>query len=309
MKYKSFNYSHSGNLGDEVQTFATELHLPSVDGHVDRDGLALLNDNDEKFVVIMNGWYSNNPKNCLPAAKCVIPVFWGVHLSRAFDTHKYFLSGERLDYLKKHEPIGCRDPQTMEMIKEAGVDAFYSKCLTHTFPKREKEPENGKIFLADMSHIPVPNELYDGAVETTQMEKDYYGTEIRRAKSLKNLEMMRDEAKLVITSKIHCAMPCAAMGIPVIYFGNPNEYRVRVLKDMGLIVYQKPAKSLSNVYKALRKTKFGPMLRKILVPVLYSNVNWDPDVLEYEDEKNRLIKELKAHMKFCIDRHEASKND
>ena len=263
MKYKSFCYSHSGNIGDEVQTLATEQHMPSVDGHVDRDGLALLNDEDEPFVVIMNGWYSNNPKHCLPAAKCVIPVFWGIHINRDQSTIDYFLSGERLEYFKEHEPIGCRDPQTTNMLKEKGIDAFYSKCLTHTFPKREKAPQKGKIFLSDLVKIPIPDELFQQGVELTQFEKDFYGVEIKRLKAARNLEMLRDEASLVITSKIHCAMPCAAMGIPVIYFGNPKEYRVQVLKDMGLTVYQKPSKYVGALYQILRK-KIRTDLSKVI---------------------------------------------
>jgi len=33
------------------------------------------------------------------------------------------------------------------------------------------------------------------------------------------LSYYKDNAKLMITSRFHCAMPCIAMGIPVIFFG------------------------------------------------------------------------------------------
>jgi len=309
MKYKSFIYSHSGNLGDEVQTFAAELHLPTLDGHVDRDGLALLDENEEPFVVIMNGWYSNNPTNCLPAAKCVIPVFWGMHINTANKTNEYFLSGDRLEYLKHHEPIGCRDPQTMEMLQGKGVKAFYSKCVTHTFPKREKEPVDGKIFLCDMPNIPVPSKIHRVATQMSQFEKDYYGVKIRRLKSQKNLDILREQASLVITSKIHCAMPCVAMGIPVIYFGQPDEYRVKVLKDMGLTVYQKPSMYVSGIYRLLSKTKLGDKFRDLYVKLFYRNVDWNPEVIPYEEEKAKLITELKEHMNFCIERHKQRKGN
>lgn len=301
IKYKSFSYAKSGNIGDEVQSFGTELHLPTHDGFVDRDNLVNLDPDAEKFALIMNGWYSNDPKNCLPAADCVVPIFWGFHLNHAHQTDKYFLSGERLEYLKKHQPIGCRDPKTTELLQNAGVEAFYSKCLTHTFPLREQK-EYSEIILADVRDIPVPQDLFDAGRETTQFEKDYYGNEIKRAKAKVNLDLYKN-AKLVITSKIHCAMPCVAMGVPVIYFGNPSEYRVQVLKDMGVTVYKKPHKIIGALYRVSRNTKLGAILRKLFIPLCMSDVDWNPVAIDYEEEKKALVSKLQDHMASVLSRN------
>lgn len=47
------------------------------------------------------------------------------------------------------------------------------------------------------------------------------------------LERYRLEAKLVITSKIHVAMPCVAMGIPVVFITDePNNIRFDVIQGI-----------------------------------------------------------------------------
>lgn len=47
------------------------------------------------------------------------------------------------------------------------------------------------------------------------------------------LERYRTQAKLVITSKIHVAMPCIALGIPVIFIvDNPFNERFDVLSGI-----------------------------------------------------------------------------
>ncbi|WP_073095483.1 polysaccharide pyruvyl transferase family protein [Cyclobacterium lianum] len=47
-------------------------------------------------------------------------------------------------------------------------------------------------------------------------------------------------ATLVVTSRLHCALPCIAMGIPVIFFGNPLDYRVSIIGELGLKIYEVP---------------------------------------------------------------------
>jgi hypothetical protein len=41
------------------------------------------------------------------------------------------------------------------------------------------------------------------------------------------------KAKLVLTSKIHCALPCAGMGVPVVLMMNkPNDIRFNGIKEL-----------------------------------------------------------------------------
>jgi len=82
-------------------------------------------------------------------------------------------------------------------------------------------------------------------------------------------------ASLVITSKIHCAMPCIAMGIPVVFIYDKNkkdDYRVSVVKDLIGINYVEESglgRAVSNRLRSLR-------------------INWSPAALEFEEEKKNI---------------------
>ena len=42
------------------------------------------------------------------------------------------LTPEAIDYLVEHGPVGCRDWATVDLLLSAGVDAFFTGCLTTT---------------------------------------------------------------------------------------------------------------------------------------------------------------------------------
>ena len=74
IKYASLMYSTS-NIGDNFQTIAAEQHLPVVNKKVNRDNLNQVVESD-KFVLIMNGWYTHDPENW-PPSESIITVFFG----------------------------------------------------------------------------------------------------------------------------------------------------------------------------------------------------------------------------------------
>lgn len=264
MKFASFMYNYSGNLGDQVQTLAAEQFLPTVDKKFNRDTLAHVTE-AEKYLVIMNGWFSHAPKKCFPPSDSIDPVFFSFHLTDWYGDQalNYFLLPESLEYFRKHEPIGCRDRHTMEILKERGVDAFYSKCLTLTFPARSKPPSDGRVFLVDADNIPVPGYYRRNAIKVTQAVDDIYSDHLKTLMTKTMLGAYRDHARLVITTKLHCTLPCIAMGIPVIFFGDPDDYRVSILHDLDVPIHKH-----------------------------INNVDWDPAPVAIEEEKNRIISEI-----------------
>ena len=286
MKYASFCYNTSVNLGDQVQSFAAEQYLPRLDGHVDRDSL---NQVSEPTFVIMNGWFSDKPENWPPSA-ALEPVFFGFHATYYNGFNKRYLEPDSIAYLKTQEPIGCRDQQTCDWLRERGVDAFYSKCLTLTFPRREHTPENGKVFLVDVEYYPIPKKLRKKGVKVSQMTVPFYDDETKRKMMKQLLESYRREAALVITSKLHCAMPCLAMGIPVVFIGKPDDYRTTILRDMGLAIqpYRLPkSKPLRLLKWALYETLGLGYVRKNI---------WNPKPLDIEAEKETIRSQLKAQL-------------
>ena len=42
------------------------------------------------------------------------------------------LTDEAQDYLREHGPVGCRDWNTVYLLLSAGIDAFFTGCLSTT---------------------------------------------------------------------------------------------------------------------------------------------------------------------------------
>lgn len=237
------------NLGDPIQSLAAieilkKVGIPEKDIiPIDRYDLASYE--GEEVILLINGaesyeHYAYHTK-FLPISKKIIPVFASIALYRE-------LSEDELLSFQEHQPIGCRDEYTVSFLKKKGIDAFLTGCLTLTFPKRQCGGVN-KVFLVDCAASLkdyIPENLKQKAVSLSQIiriksesetnrltdwETDYY---METAK--KQLYRWREEAALVITSRLHTATPCAAMGIPVILAKDVFDGRFRFI-DRFLPLY------------------------------------------------------------------------
>ena len=75
----------------------------------------------------------------------IIPVFLGY----AILTDE--LDEGEISYLKRFEPIGCRDKFSLDVLRKYNINAYLNGCMTATFPLR---PENGnykKVYCVDVS--------------------------------------------------------------------------------------------------------------------------------------------------------------
>lgn len=239
MKYGYMNYrkhllvnknERPMNLGDPIQSLAVlEMYKKigiSEEDIVPLDRYDLADYNGEDVVVLING--AENYENFaystrfLPLARKIHPVFISIHLHRE-------LSEKELESLRNNQPIGCRDEYTVNYLREKGIDAFLSGCLTMVFPKRSENGTYNKVFIVDCSenvleHI--PDEIKGNAEYLSQVIRmksnsidhklTLEETEEYNSIAKEQLNRYRDEAKLVITSRLHVASPCAAMGIPVV---------------------------------------------------------------------------------------------
>ena len=290
MKFAGLKYNFSGNLGDQIQSLAAEQHLPKIDKKFDRDNLRNVNEK-EKYLLIMNGWFSHFPERCFPPSDSIIPVFFGFHISDWYGEKgkNHFLKPDSISYFKKYEPIGCRDQKTAEMLQAKGINAFYSKCLTLTFPKRKNSPKNGKVLIVDAENIPLPKFLTKNALKITQSVPDYYDDDLKTKMAKKLLNLYRDEARLVITTRLHCALPCVAMGIPILFFGNQKDYRISILKDLKIPIHKSPAKRKGF----LKINPIYDFYKKIFAFLHYRKINWNPKPVDFEAEKQEMIAKIK----------------
>ena len=242
------------NLGDYIQSIAARQFLPKVDALIDREQMS--NYDGDDINLIMNGWFMTHPENW-PPSKHIKPLITSFHINGSVENQ--MLSEESIRYLKSHEPIGCRDSHTCDLLSTKGVDAFFSGCLTLTLGNTYKHNGcSGKVLfvnvldefksLSELILHPrttygriksglfrdafykrgIMNKLFD---KRLQLDANYLNQSVRPRRA-DNLLDMADAflkqlaaAKFVVTSKLHTALPCLAMGTPVIFInGGLYEY-------------------------------------------------------------------------------------
>ena len=232
MRYLCLAHRLSYNIGDEIQSLAVVGCLPRVDGYVDRDHL---NEYDgPEAAVVMNGWFSQRPSNWPPAPR-LHPVFVGFHMT-SDAARKYAAS---VDYLRQHAPIGCRDDKTTAMLRSWGVEATTTGCATLTLPRRERAPVNGRVIVVDAREIAIPHALRKRRAIVSHLIAPSISNVTKMAYARELLALYRDKASLVVTTRLHCALPCAAMGVPVVFFGRPSEGRVQILEKAGIPIHDR----------------------------------------------------------------------
>ncbi|WP_103068567.1 polysaccharide pyruvyl transferase family protein [Aquimarina sediminis] len=252
MKYGLLTYVENKrffNVGDNIQSLAAKQFLPKVDVFLNREKLG--DYNGEPVKLIMNGWFTHNTHHWVPSED-IDPVFVSFHMNNT--AAPAMLSEKGIAYLKKHEPIGCRDQFTADTLKAKGIDAYFTGCLTLTLDSyKVDDSERGEdIYIVDpLYSYPRPEKVFYNAKHTiknilngtafqlnkkNKHLKNFISEEVLNTAEFINQEppsnQYTDEekfemaeallgkyakAKLVITSRIHCALPCLALGTPVIF--------------------------------------------------------------------------------------------
>ena len=281
------------NIGDYIQSIAVRPFLPKVDSLLNRETLSEFSDDIHKL--ILNGWYVHNPLNWPPSSS-INPLIVSFHISPK--TKGLLLSDKAIEYYKLHEPIGCRDHDTLELLKTKNVDAYFSGCMTLTLDKNLYIDENYKdeIIFSDVlynmarynpnitvktlirSILRTPKVIYQ-AWEKKQLINKLFTKDIRKKakyiiqeRSLKKysheerFDVATDflkqlaNAKLVVTSRLHTALPCLAFGTPVIFIDGQlsskfdssrlNSYTESMLNTLGIEeIKQKSTEELHKIVK------------------------------------------------------------
>ena len=276
------------NIGDYIQALASQQFVGKPDLFLERE-TELRDYEGEPVKIIMNGWYMNHTENWPPSDN-IIPLWVALHINKCGLPE--FLNEKSISYFKKHEPIGCRDQHSVDLLKNMGVDAYFSGCMTLTlgynyrkqkttdkvyivepytrtsglyadhkllFVKTiiyyllhksdvksitQKKGEQGfrsefynayflmeysKVFdynmLVNAEYINQYNEKIDAAYPTNE-EKMAYAEQLVRGYS---------EASCVITSRIHCGLPCLGIETPVIFVKDANANEISTDRFGGLI--------------------------------------------------------------------------
>lgn len=251
MKYGllSYEFKRHFNVGDYVQSIAARQFLPQVDRFLNREKLHGYR--GEKIRLIMNGWFMFHPENWPPSPD-IEPLFVAFHINPKHADA--MLSPRKADYLRRFAPIGCRDEQSRAVLEAHGIPAWNSGCLTLTLHRsyRWSPTPDSPVLLADAlfkaptlrSCFKSPNafvkslksgrlfrigrrrallnRLLAGVGQrkeecTCDYPSNAFPAPEARFKLAEQLLERLARARLVITSRIHVALPCIAMGTPVIF--------------------------------------------------------------------------------------------
>lgn len=229
-------------------------------------------------VAIMQAWFGS-VLGFLPSAN-VVPVWVGTHFA--------YGAQRRLKLLREYFPkafpwtdIGCRDTATLKFLQSLGIGSYFSRCLTLTLPRRKPAPTQTRIFcvgISDEIREMLPREIVGNAEFVNQQfirippTADAPGVERYRKAADALLARYRNEAALVVTSALHCAQPCIASGIPVVFIRPHDDGPDRFSSMQGIIPLHTP--------DDLREGR----------------INWKPAPAEIEPLKADMLENLKMSL-------------
>ena len=213
--------------------------------------------------MIAFGWHMHSLfdlRSDFPYHPNIRPLFVSFHVSRL-----EMLTEEAKDYLRRHGPVGCRDWTTVFLLLSAGIDAFFSGCLTTTvdalFPPREAVYRGkGAVGVIDLSRTAAGREARDVRVYSHQSDEYRYmsASEGIRAADVTLAAYQRDLDR-VVTGRLHAYLPLTSLGVPVEFkTSHPGDVRFA-----GLLGFQPGDPRLDELRTGIRAL-IGATFERIL---------------------------------------------
>ena len=228
----------------------------------------------------MQGWFAHS-FHFLPNNQ-TLPIFVGTHFT---DSIRIFLENIIAYYpwYFSNKFVGCRDLDTLMYCKSLGLNAYFSRCLTLTLPRRNKsvEKQAKHVFLVGIPNEIlefIPNDLLNDALQVHQQLvfiNDLVYENIEKV-TLNLLETYKTQAKLIITCAMHCASPAIAMGIPVVLIARNEENLQRFSALNGIV----PIYTIEDLKKG--------------------RVDFAPQSLDIESLKQDMLENLRLSIKEAI---------
>lgn len=208
------------NIGDPIQTYSIHQiykRMGIKDDEIVYIGLNELATYKGEYVVLpININLSTNwIVKAIPFSDYIFPVFIGL---------SYFssngLSFEEETYFRQFSPIGCRDEATLSLMRQYKIPAFLMGCVSLSIKEKPLGAKRNKIYLVDVDssvkeYIPAEMLMDAEIVCESHIINDPKVSDWEK-EAEKLLKSYAQEAKMVITSRLHCMAPCLALGIPVI---------------------------------------------------------------------------------------------
>ena len=235
MKIGIIYYRDTKNLGDDVQTVDIERLIHSIVPQAElvwTDRESLDEERSSRIdAMIITGWFMENASHWPPKSEAPTLLI-SFHISNFKGAKQYMTSPESITYLKKHEPIGCRDFNTLNILQSVGVNSYYSGCATLTLRPEDDWPnsKNSTLLIDPFYTLNAP--VLETALEKQLAERTVFHLSRSLSCSVERMNQLTIKerrnnvtnylkslygAKQVITARIHAAMPAASLGTPVLF--------------------------------------------------------------------------------------------
>ena len=212
----------AANIGDYIQSLAALQYLPKncKPYLIDRDKVQFYN--GKKIKLIMAGWHCRLNGTLYISSK-IDPIFTSYHFNDLTNLPSVYVEN-----MKKFAPIGCRDYETRDVFIKYGINSYFTGCLTTTldidYAADEKERTNEIIFVDYKFGENFRADRFISSLKAYNFSNITYLdhhfklnlTYVERFQLTKKLLDKYARAKLVITTRLHAALPCLAFNTPVI---------------------------------------------------------------------------------------------
>ena len=217
------------NVGNEMQSLASIQYLPEISSWVDHTQMAnhSARPPHSATLVIPNAWWGpahpTFPRWSLPISPSIHPVLVSIHVNN-WQNVMVPPGPATLVKLQQYGTVGARDTRTFHSLERKNVSSFFSGCLTLTLNPKLREAQPSQVLLVDT--------LNNEAVKTNLLPNSSKAFVVSYSHNLEAPFPLRFHhsfqyaygsllqiaaAKLVITSRIHVALPAVALGTPVIF--------------------------------------------------------------------------------------------
>jgi hypothetical protein len=278
---------YSVNLGDSIQSRAVREALRAIGVReeqittIDRDSLAGYV--GEPLLVVMNAVFVTTS---FPLAAQITPVYFG------FSFHPdNLLPGQTLhDYeaallqLRAPGSIGCRDRATAEALAARGLASHVTGCLSQSLAPRGDDDGDGlekALLLCGIDDPVIEQSLLRQATGPLLWMRDQRRRVAEYPLSRATMAACGREADALlslyaghvgcaVTSLMHCASPCAALGIPTVIVRRvPDNLRFGSLREHLPVLAAGAAHDLRQLQRQARTLQ----LRERMLEGLYQAVD------------------------------------
>ena len=222
MPFAALTHPGTDQLGNDICALAALSRIPAPDYILNCGNLAQESETIEDHAsAIVNGCFGQWPEHWPPSDR-LRPLLISLHISREQRANirpsDFFLSPGMAKYLISHGPIGARDLDTLELLHQAGAEAYFSGCITLTLERPDIAYNPDLVVLNDLPANLLPH--VRGRSFRHVLQTSHTGFPLQdpteRLHRAAELLALYASASCVVTTSLECALPCLAIGTPVL---------------------------------------------------------------------------------------------